>query len=169
MALLFGQEFQSRIKLLDFLRGNILIILTLHLPKILSNRHTVSYPEKTLPPTYTLINCLFGKIFSRFWTFLMRKQSLAGFGLLASTLTMPAGNESIMSPDILTWHLDSSLPLKWQWSWIKNFSKNFFWNSLEERVNNFMEGDGEWNGVTHADGERRRSPRTEANSGCSEL
>lgn len=62
--------------------------------------------------TYTLISCLFGKIFSRFWTFLMRKQSLAGFGLLASTLTIPAGKDSIMSPEIFTWHLDSSLPLK---------------------------------------------------------
>lgn len=62
--------------------------------------------------TYTLINCLFGKIFSRFWTFFIRKHNLAGLGLLAKTLTMPAGNESIISPDILTWHRDSSLPLQ---------------------------------------------------------
>lgn len=62
--------------------------------------------------SYTLINCLFGKIFSRFWTFFMRKHNFAGFGLLAKTLTMPAGNESIMSPDIFTWQRDSSLPLQ---------------------------------------------------------
>lgn len=74
--------------------------------------------SSNLIETYTLINCLFGKILSRFCTFLMRKHSLAGFGLFAKTFTIPAGNDSIMSPDIFTWHLVSSLPLKeWKSLW----------------------------------------------------
>lgn len=44
--------------------------------------------------------------------FLIRKPSGAGFGLLANTLTIPAGKESVMSPDSLVWHLVSSVPLK---------------------------------------------------------
>lgn len=42
----------------------------------------------------------------------MTKPNLAGFGLFAKIFTIPAGNDNIISPDILTWHLDSSLPLK---------------------------------------------------------
>lgn len=45
--------------------------------------------------------------------------SLAGFGLLVKTLTIPAGNDNIMSPLSFTWHRVSSLPLKYEWmiSW----------------------------------------------------
>lgn len=42
----------------------------------------------------------------------MTKPNLAGFGLFAKIFTIPAGNDNIISPDILTWHFDSSLPLK---------------------------------------------------------
>lgn len=62
--------------------------------------------------TYIVIICLFGRIVSRIDGCLRRKISLAGFGLLVKTLTIPLGNDTIRSPDILTWHFDSSLPLK---------------------------------------------------------
>jgi len=43
---------------------------------------------------------------SRRWVLRIRNDSCAGFGLLARTATMPAGKDNIISPDILTWHLE---------------------------------------------------------------
>lgn len=52
--------------------------------------------------TYIETSCLFGNTFSRFWIFFIRKPNCAGLGLLAKTLTIPAGNDNDMSPDNLT-------------------------------------------------------------------
>jgi hypothetical protein len=52
--------------------------------------------------SYIATNCLFGKILLSLCVFFTRKASLAGFGLLARIVTIPAGNDSIISPDIFT-------------------------------------------------------------------
>lgn len=61
-----------------------------------------------------LTNWLLGSNLSILLLFLIRKVSLAGFGLLANTVTIPAGNESIISPLSLTWQRVSSVPRKYE-------------------------------------------------------
>lgn len=57
-----------------------------------------------------------GRSLSSLLLFLTRNESFAGLGLFASTATMPAGNDSIMSPLSLTWHRVSSVPRKYEWT-----------------------------------------------------
>lgn len=54
---------------------------------------------------YIETSWLFGKIFSSFCEFLILNHNFDGLGLLAKTLTIPDGNDSIISPDIFTLHL----------------------------------------------------------------
>lgn len=54
---------------------------------------------------YTATSCLFGKKLCKRCVFRTRNTNFAGFGLFANTVIIPAGNDSIISPDILTWHL----------------------------------------------------------------
>lgn len=74
----------------------------------------------------------------------MRKPNFAGFGLFANTLTIPAGKDNIMSPDIFTWHRDSSLPLRneivgLESTYLLRLKFKFL---LEIRMNNFVKGYG---------------------------
>jgi len=56
--------------------------------------------------THTVTSCLLGSMLSRRCVLRIRNDSCAGLGLLARTATMPAGKDNIISPDILTWHLE---------------------------------------------------------------
>lgn len=66
-----------------------------------------------------LINWLLGINFCKLLLFFNLNINFAGFGLLVKTETIPAGNDSIISPISLTCVRDSSLPLKYEWiiSW----------------------------------------------------
>lgn len=64
--------------------------------------------------TYMLISWELGITFSNLLLFFMRNMSFAGLGLLVSTVRIPAGNDSIISPLSLTWQRVSSDPLKYE-------------------------------------------------------
>lgn len=55
--------------------------------------------------SYINTNCLFGRIFSMRLVFFNRNDNFAGLGLFAKMFAIPAGNDTIISPNILTWHL----------------------------------------------------------------
>lgn len=63
---------------------------------------------------YQTISCLLGNTLVNLEELFSLKQSWAGFGLLVSKFTMPAGNESIISPDSFTWHLKLFLSLTYK-------------------------------------------------------
>lgn len=87
--------------------------------------HASVIPKRYFHLTHQTISCLLGNTFVNLEELLSLKQSWAGFGLLVSKFTIPAGNESIISPESFTWHLKPYLLLIWAQNQTKR--ESFFW------------------------------------------
>ena len=63
--------------------------------------------EHLFSSTHMLSTCLLGTTFSKFWKLRIRNDigGMLWLGCALINWTKPAGNESIMSPLIRTWHL----------------------------------------------------------------